>query len=686
MTTEVPGSGAADSPDAQAASAQPDAAALKAQPDTRARSGEAEAGVLSAPAEAGALSPQPAALVEAGRPFWCRAGWVALGLALLSFVVYNLNFREVSAQDTIPARFLPLSILAEGDLDLDEFEFLHLGRTDPRELPYYLQYRDGHYYSSYPVLPGIMAVPVYVIPTLLGLFDESEPDFSTDVSITSKVAAALFAALSVAFVYLACRRLFAPPWALGATLLYAFATGTLSTSSQGLWQHGPAQLWLALALWCFLPSGGDTGTSRLGPVAALFGGISLGLAVAARSVMAVPAAVLFVYAFRRNWRAVPLLLIGPLVAGGLLAWYNFHHFGTLLGGEAYLGRLHPTMHGERGSWKADFLPGLYGLLFSANRGLIVFTPLVLVAAAGVELGWRKKNLAVLKWLAGAAALTLLVYGFYSVWWGGWCYGPRYACDVLPLVAVLMAAGLERAWRVPARPRARVALVLTAAYCVAVQLVGFLCYVPASWNLFDTSNAVVSVDLYHYRLWDWRDWEVLRYLRAGLAPTVFQEKARDHAAYADTLLAQGDAAPAEEHYREALYWDRNNVRANTGLGVLLLGRGDLADARPHLLRAVQVKPTDAASQHNLGYYYLEAGDPEQAVLHLAQALGREPTREASWRYFAVAFYRLGRYDDALKAANAALAVDPNDVEMQQLRDELDQRRKAPATQPQPTDHP
>jgi hypothetical protein len=207
-------------------------------------------------------------------------------LALLSFVVYNLNFREVSAQDTIPARFLPLSILAEGDLDLDEFEFLHLGRTDPRELPYYLQYRDGHYYSSYPVLPGIMAVPVYVIPTLLGLFDEAEPDFSTDVSITSKVAAALFAALSVAFVYLACRRLFAPPWALGAALLYAFATGTLSTSSQGLWQHGPAQLWLAAALWCFLPSGGDTGTSRLGPLAALFGGISLGLAVAARSVMA----------------------------------------------------------------------------------------------------------------------------------------------------------------------------------------------------------------------------------------------------------------------------------------------------------------------------------------------------------------------------------------------------------------
>jgi tetratricopeptide (TPR) repeat protein len=685
MTDQVPGIGAAGSPDTGAASGPCDAAARSAQPEAAAGSGQVDAGAGSGQPQSEATGGQPAAPPQVPEPFWLRAGWVALGLALLCFIVYNLNLREVSAHDTIPARFLPLSILAETDLDLDEFEFLHLHRTDPKELPYYLQYRNGHYYSSYPVLPGIMAVPVYVIPTLLGLFDASEPDFSTDVGITSKVAAALFAALSVAFVYLACRRLFAPRWALGAALLYAFATGTLSTSSQGLWQHGPAQLWLAAALWCLLPAvaGGETATSRLGALAALAGGLSLGLAVAARGVMAVPAAVLFLYALRRNWRTLPFLLVGPALAGALVGWYNFHHFGTLLGGEAFLSRLHLAMHGERGSWKADFLPGLYGLFFSANRGLVVFTPLVLLAAAGAEWAWRKKNLAVLRWLAGATALTLLVYGFYSVWWGGWSYGPRYACDVLPLVAVLMAAGLERAWPVP---RARIAVLAATAYCVAIQVAGFLCYAPATWNLFDSTGAVVSVDLYHYRLWDWSDWEVLRCLRAGLAPTVFQEKARDHAQYADTLLAQGDTEGAGGHYREALYWDRNNVRANTGLGVLLLGRGDLADARSHLLRAVEVKPTDAASQHNLGCYYLEAGDPQQAAQHLAQALKREPTREASWRYFAAALYRLGRYDDAARAANAALAVDPNDAEMQQLRDELDKRRQSPPAEGEPATHP
>ena len=185
-----------------------------------------------------------------------------------------------------------------------------------------------------------------------------------------------------------------------------------------------------------------------------------------------------------------------------------------------------------------------------------------------------------------------------------------------------------------------------------------------------------MDLYHYRLWDWRDWQVLRYLRAGLAPNVFQEKARDHADFADTLQAQGDLSHAEYHYREALYWDADNVRANTGLGILLLGRGELAAARPHLLRAVKVKPTDAASQHNLGFYYLEAGKPQEASNHLAQAIQLNRTLGAAWRNLALALYRQGRYDEALKVTKGALALDPEDGSMQELREELERLLDTP----------
>ncbi len=598
---------------------------------------------------------------------------MAVALTVLALVVYNLNLREVSMDDTIGTRFLPLSILAEGDLDLDEFHFLHEGKTEQSELPYYLQYRDGHYYSSYPVLPAIMALPVYVVPTMLGLFDGAEPDFSVDVGITTKVAASLVAALSVAFVYLASRRLFAHRWALGAALIYAFATGTFSTSSQGLWQHGPAQLWLAVALWCLLPDRGDREEGRLRPGLVALGGLCLALAVAARAVMVVPAGVFLVYVAQRDRRALLGFLAGPLAVGVLLAAYNLAHFGTLLGGEAYLGTLHAEMHGVGGSWTVNFLPGLYGLLFSANRGLLVFTPVLLVAAAGAERGWKERRLSTLKEVTLAAGATLVLYGFYTVWWGGWSYGPRYACDVLPLLAVLVAGGLERGW--PLR-RARAAIVAVLAYSLAVQLVGFLCYTPARWNLYDRTGSWLNVDLHHRRLWDWRDWQVLRYLRAGLAPNVFQEKARDHAVHADALQLQGLTEPAEAHYREALYWDPDNVTANRGLGILLLVRGNRTEASALLERAVQLKPSDAASQHNLGFYYLQAGNPGEAVRHLARALDLEPTRAATYRQLAVALYQQARYQEALKVVKGGLAVSPSDREMQEIKADLERRLSGP----------
>ena len=86
--------------------------------------------------------------------------------------------------------------------------------------------------------------------------------------------------------------------------------------------------------------------------------------------------------------------------------------------------------------------------------------------------------------------------------------------------------------------------------------------------------------------------------------------------------------------------------------------------------MQVKPTDSAGQHNLGYYYLEAGKPREASNHLAQAIQLKPTLGAAWRNLALALYRQGRYDEALKVTKGALALDPEDQEMLDLKQELE----------------
>ena len=91
------------------------------------------------------------------------AGSIALRLALLAFVIYNANLRSVTSLDTYATRVLPISIIREGNLDLDEFHFLHeypkwLKPGEEKEA-YWIHQTRGHYMSNYPVMPAILSVP-----------------------------------------------------------------------------------------------------------------------------------------------------------------------------------------------------------------------------------------------------------------------------------------------------------------------------------------------------------------------------------------------------------------------------------------------------------------------------------------------------------------------------------------------
>jgi hypothetical protein len=93
---------------------------------------------------------------------------------------------------------------------------------------------------------------------------------------------------------------------------------------------------------------------------------------------------------------------------------------------------------------------------------------------------------------------------YTVWWGGFCFGPRYWTDAVPLFAVILACGLEWA-RARAGPVLLV-LAVTIVWSVGVQALGAFCY-PSSWNLKPT-----NIDTQHDRLWDWADSEMTRCLQ------------------------------------------------------------------------------------------------------------------------------------------------------------------------------
>ena len=82
-------------------------------------------------------------------------------------IVYLANGRSIPADDTLATRYLPLSILPlsilrEGNFDLDEFSFLH-GHA-------FIESVRGHYVSPYPIGAALLALPVY-LPAAVGHVD-----------------------------------------------------------------------------------------------------------------------------------------------------------------------------------------------------------------------------------------------------------------------------------------------------------------------------------------------------------------------------------------------------------------------------------------------------------------------------------------------------------------------------------
>lgn len=423
-----------------------------------------------------------------------RRDWVLLGLAC--FAVYLANARFIGTGDTLPARLLPFSILREGNLDLNEFDWI---RPEGFSAYYLREGKGARWWSKYPVLAPLLAAPL-AAPAVWWLHARGVPDDSVTFHLTAlvveRVAAAAIAAASVCVLFLAAHRVTSPPHALAAALVYAFGTNTWAVSSQALWQHGPAELSLCGLSLCLLGVPGRRNALAAGFWAAL------GVAARPSMILFAAAALLFIHRERRAW--LWHFLAAPALIGTVLVAYNLATAGRLTGGYG-TDRL--------------ALPSLFrlaGLLVSPNRGLLVYTPAVLLALpAALAQPGRPRSW--LRYLAVAAAGYAGFMSCYVAWWAGHCWGPRFLTDLLPAVALLGAAGASR---IRGSAVGRVLACLAIGWSVAVQVVGV--YLDdRSW-----SQLPESVDQRPQRVWDWTDVQIVRGLRSGwhgteLAPILWQ---------------------------------------------------------------------------------------------------------------------------------------------------------------------
>jgi hypothetical protein len=437
----------------------------------------------------------------------------------LAMICYSANGKTIGSGDTLPARYLPFSILRQGTFYLDDYPFLHRGKA------YWSRRIGGHYVSFYPVGAAIAALPWYAPAVVAG----TEPAERRSADL-EKLAAAGTVALSVAALYAALRRI-ASRGAFWITLVYALGTSSLSLSSQALWQHGPSQLALSVAILCLVRA-----RETEAPWAAL-AGLPLGFAVVCRQTNVALLLPLAVYVALVHRRQILFFAAAAAVPLSFQLWYNAAYLGDVFA---------PQIPLSSPFWRGRPSNTLPGLLLSPSRGLFVYSPVLVFSLVGFALAWRKRGDLLVRTFSIAALLELALLARFWVWWGGGCYGPRYLADLTPALAfaIYPCVGLlerVRAWRI--------VFAATLAWSVLAHAAG------AYWYDGEWDKRLVGPNASLYAsLWSWSDNPLLNSLRdasAKVAATIAGSPGLPDLARERALMAESQASPDEDRALLAL---------------------------------------------------------------------------------------------------------------------------------------
>lgn len=427
-----------------------------------------------------------------------------LCLFCIVFFIYNLNGIPKASGDTIPASLLPFSILENHNLFLDQF----YPYFEPNfERAYWAFEINGHFLSIYPIVTPVFVTPLYILPFLLMKlthipFDMFHPGFSLIVPFMEKLSASLIASISTIFVFLSVRELINKKVAIIVALIFAFATNTWTISSQSLWQHGLVELFLAMSIYLVLINEKHSSNNII-----IILGIISGLFLFNRPVDSILLIPIIYYVSELRDRRTAYYFCALFISGIPFALYNFYYFEDLFGGMRYLLYL---FDGHPG-----FIMPFMGLLISPNRGLFVYTPILLFSIWGYFKMLRMTNRKIRNFfmIMGISILALIaVYASFGVWWAGWSYGPRFLTGMLPAFAMFLGIYIKNIdLKIKNINNLLVVcfFALFLIWSVFAQIVGAFYYPNGCWD------GTPNVDLHPEKCWYWNDTQIMRSFNAGI---------------------------------------------------------------------------------------------------------------------------------------------------------------------------
>lgn len=360
-------------------------------------------------------------------------------LAILIFIacltIYLINGRTISSGDSIPNTVLIFNLLENHTFNLDAFRESYFVE---RGVYYsFVESPNGHLTSVYPIGVALITSPLYLIFYIyLKIFhipiNLTHESFEVYRVIFEKIAAATTTSISVVFFYLASSFKFKKSVALFSTFIFAFATNTWMISSQGLWQHGLSNLSVTIIIFCLIKTN-YTNRKNSKIIILTIAGIFCGLLPIIRptSTLFLVAALLYSLVIYRSYSIFLILGMASAIPGFL---WNFYYFGNFIGG-------YSSISTPLYSFTINtFVEASLGTLISPSRGIFVFSPIILYSFFGAYKVFKLrayKDEKLIVSMSFAALGLFFSYCFYIFWWAGYCYGPRFMTDILPVTCYLI---------------------------------------------------------------------------------------------------------------------------------------------------------------------------------------------------------------------------------------------------------
>jgi len=504
---------------------------------------------------------------------------IVIGIFILCFVIYNTYTYVRMSGDTIPAAYLPFSIIfyhnpffeqfSTGDIAANAYAFVNV---------------NGHLMSIFPIVTPILITPFVFLCSFL----MSPDNFTLYIWQIARTASAGIAALAVCIFYLVMIRLVPKKIATISSFIFAFATSTWSISSQALWQHGMVELLLLLMIFIIIKNEEEVSARSF-----VYLGIVSGLFIFCRPPDAILLIPVLGYVFlkeRKYWASY----IGTAIISGLpFLVYNLYYFGNVFGG--YVQNI------QKFDFGLNFLFNYMGLFVSPNKGLLIFSPILILAIFGyLRLNSIKNNniMTLMQWFGPVLILNTLVYSFFGDWGGGYSYGPRFLTGLVPVLCIyagIFLSDFQAHFRAGAYDYIKTGIIaVLLIISVVIQFTGVF-YFP---YLSDANN--------YAEPWDTGKPVILNSLNDGIThidtfviqsipplPPIFYYSASDYQSimYATYAREAGDYRTAADYYKKSIKTNPDSYIVWNDLGSTEMRLGNYGDALQSYDRALALNPAN-----------------------------------------------------------------------------------------------